>query len=576
MKDEVHAFQLRLMGAFRLLAPDGRRIRITSRKGMALIAMLATADDGERTREWLRHRLWGSRGEKQAQGSLRTTLSTLRDVLEEHSLPLLVSSEDRVWLQLSNIDVDVRRRGAGARPEGLAPREFLEGFYIAGEEGFDEWLRDQRQALAAAPGDPAPLPPGAPLPAHIIDVSQPAPGFAGQPALAVLPFLNQTGDPENGYLADGLSEDLIDRVSRLRWLPVIARGSSFMFRGEAVDHAAVGRQLGAKYLFEGRLRRAGSGLSLAVELTEAATRRVLWSDRLEERQVLTAEGRADVVTRLVGALDTRIDAAEQLHARTEPDQDLTVSRLIWKGRWHIDRLTREDAECARELFARALELEPESAEALIQSAWALGRSIWAERRTEQHIHELRDLAWRAIRVAPNDSRGHWLAGVAEMWLRRPERAKALLKHAIELNPSLAEAHSVLGDTYCWNGEPELAQQSLRFALRLSPTDHMIFAILSNMATAFWMQDRWAEAVEVAEQSIVRRPGFWFSHTIKVAALMDQGDTARAVQAYRDLLAARPRFDPAVVDWVAFIDRNWNARLKARLEEAAALARAADE
>jgi TolB-like protein/cytochrome c-type biogenesis protein CcmH/NrfG len=538
---------------------------------MALIAMLATADDGERTREWLRGRLWGSRGDKQAQGSLRTTLTTLRDVLEDASLALLASDEDRVWLQLDNIQVDARAPLTSADASGFARREFLEGFYIAGEEGFDDWLRDQRDALASAPVAAAPLQPARPLPAHIVDVSQPAPGFAGQPALAVLPFLNQTGDPENSYLAEGLSEDLIDRVSRLRWLPVIARGSSFMFRGEAVDHAAVGQQLGAKYLFEGRMRRVGQGLSLAVELTEAATRRVLWSDRLEERQILTREGRDDVVIQLVGALDTRIDAAEQLRARIEPDADLTVSRLIWKGRWHIDRLTKEDAERARVLFARALELEPESAEALIQSAWALGRSIWAERRNEDHIAELRHLAWRAIRVAPEDSRGHWLAGVAEMWLRRPERAKALLKRAIGLNPSLAEAHSVLGDTYCWSGEPGLALDSLRFALRLSPTDHMIFAILSNMATAYWMLGKWAEAVDAADQSIMRRPGFWFSHTVKIAALMDQGDTTASARAYRDLLVAKPGFDPVAVDWVAFMDRNWNARLRRSLAQAALLA-----
>jgi Predicted integral membrane protein len=569
MKRTGPAFTLKLMGSFRLSGAGGERIEIASRKGMALIAMLATSADGERARAWLQDRLWGSRQPKQAQDSLRRELHELRDLLNCGPAPLLGADRRRVWLDLDNLAVDVR--GDIPMPPAGA-HEFLEGLDIPGEDGFEDWLREERRIRAEWPAS-APTP--EPLPSRVVDVSQPAPGFKGQPALAVLPFANLTGDPGNDYLAEALGEDLIDRLSRLRWLPVIARTSSFATAATPLDHAAIGQRLGAKYLFEGRLRRAGDGYGLAVELSEAATRRVLWSDRIEAPQIFTPKVQAEIVAQLVGALDTRIDAAEQLRARTEPPRDAQVSDLIWKGRWHINRLTREDAEQARAAFARALEREPGSAEALIQSAWALGRSIWAERRSEAQVQEMRELAQRAIRADPDDSRGHWLAGVAEMWLRRPERAKTLLRRAIELNPSLAEAHSALGDTYLWNGEPELALQSLRASLRLNPTDLMVFTMLSAMATAYWMQGRFADAVDLAEQSVVRRPGYWYGHAVKIAALMDDGARAAGAQAWRDLMAAKPGFRLEALDWVPFIDCAWNARMKKLLEEAAALAAAPD-
>ncbi len=563
MKSAPPAFALKLLGAFRLTGVDGERIE-PSTKGMALIAMLAMADDGERPRRWLRDRLWGSRGEEQAQGSLRQELRALNRQLNGCGVKLLDYQRDvrNVRLALEHIQVDARdlAHETGGRP-GFARREFLEGFDIPGEEGFEDWLRQQRDALetpADAPGS---------LPRHVVDLNLPMPGFAGQPALAVLPFVNLTGDPGADYLAQGLSEDLIDLLARLRWLPVIARSSSFAAGAEPVDHQAVGAQLGAKYLFEGRLRGAEGSYSLGVELTEAASRRVLWSRRLGLPSLSAPDMQTQLVTGLVGALDTRIDTAEQAAPHARMPHDLTVHDLIWRGRWHINRLTREDALRAAELFDQALALAPQSAEALIQAAWALGRSIWAERRDEAQVRRMRGLAQQAIQADPEDGRGHWLAGVAEMWLRNPDRAKALLRRAITLNPSLAEAHSALGDTYAWNGEAELALQSLRTALQLSPTDLMVFTMLSTMATAYWMQQSWAEAVDLAEQSIIRRPGYWYGHVIKITALVDLGDAAGAQRAWRDLKAAKRRFDLDAVDWVPFVEPSWNARIKERLAQA---------
>ena len=186
---------LGLLGPFRLLRPEGERIEIPSKKGVAGGAMLAMARDGERTRGWLQDKLWGKRQHAEGRGSLRRELSNLRKLLNRNA-ELLICTRDRVRLHLDLIEVDAR-----LEPEQSLAGEFLEGLDIAGEDGFEEWLREQRNALARAAreaipfaGAPAAAPP---LPAHIVDTSRPPIGFEGSAALAVMPFLNMTGDAQN-------------------------------------------------------------------------------------------------------------------------------------------------------------------------------------------------------------------------------------------------------------------------------------------------------------------------------------------------------------------------------------------
>ena len=546
-------FSLKLVGAFRLLTPAGARVDISSRKGAALIAMLAMADDGERTRGWLQDQLWGARDPDQAQNSLRRELSNLRKALNAEA-PLLVTDHDRVRLDLDRVAVDARAPASPGRR-----REFLEGLDIPGADGFEEWLREQRSILrdqvrtfseSEAEGEPP-----ARVRTPVVDVSQPAPGFDGRPALAVLPFANLTGDSDTDYLAEGISEELIDRLSRLRWLPVIARSSSFSL-GPDVDHRAVYRELGAKYLLEGRVRRAGEGFRLSASLTDAESGFVLWSPHLDLPAGCPPEALEPLVADLVAVLDTRIDNAEQVRAIAKPQAHLSDNELIWRGRWHLNRFTRADAEIARHLFAEALAKNPKSPEALIQATFSLAWSIWAERGADAEIVEMRKLAQRAIVADCDDGRAHMLAGIGEMWLRRPARAKTLLQRAISLNPSLAMAHAQLGGCHNLMGNPEAAFDSLKAAVRLSPNDMHLFYVLGELATAYCMLSRWADAVEHADQAILRRPAYWYSHMIKITALARGGDLAAANLAFDELLSVKPRFDPSYIDWLPFVERRW--------------------
>ena len=544
-------FALEVLGPFRLLAPDGVRINVKSKKAQALIAMLAVSGGGERTRSWLQGQLWGSRGQDQAQASLRSEISSLRRLFDASDRPLIDSDHARVWIDLTQISVDARDMQGQTGHAG----EFLEGLDIAGEEGFEEWLRDERARLEsqreAASSSPASK--GAASSAATAE-------FSVRPAIAVLPFVNQTGDAAQDFRAEGLSEDLIDRLSRLRWLPVIARSSSFTVREPNPDPKSVGAALGARYLLEGRLRSEQGAVVLAASLADTQTGEVVWSNRLALADD-SPTALEDLLTGMTSTLGAKIDQQEQSLTLRKPQSDLNVRELIWRGRWHMNRFTREDSEQAMACFDEALDREPNSPEALIQRTWALLWAAWARRATDEETRTIRRLAQAAIIADYDDARGHMLAGIAETWLRQPMRAEALLRQAIELNPSLVQAHAQLGDVLLLRGEPEAGIKSLRLAIRLSPNDQHLFFFHGELAVACLMQGNYEVALGHAEASINRRAAYWFAHVMRINALvrLDRVDEARA--AYAELHMSKSGFEAEYIDWIPFMESRWNDFLK---------------
>lgn len=560
------------MGAFRLLGTDGRRLEVASKKAIGLIALLATGRDGERTRQFLQDKLWGSREATQAQTSLRRELSNLRKLLASEDEPLLLTEGARVRLNLARIAFDIPVPGAAnenERPEPRGVTEFLEGLDLPGEEGFEDWLREQRtliQAQAAAweaggVGESAPA-----LPLRYIDLSQPAPGFEGRPAVAVLKFQNQTGDEALDIPAEGISEDLIDQLSRLRWLPVIARSSSFGPDPAAMDAKSVGLGLGARYLVEGRLRAEPPGFVLAVSTIDAENGQVIWSERFRLPESLSNESLAPVLGGLTAVLDARIDHAEQSRAVARPATSRDVNTLIWRGRWHRNRMTRRDSQIARDLFEEALRLEPDNPEVLVQTAWAMGWNIWAERISPEQMGAWSRLARRAMQADPDDGRTHAVLGAAEMFQRNNAPAIQLFRRAIELNPSLPQAHAFLGSALNLAGRPAEALPSLTTSLRLSPSDPFAFHTLGELATAHCMTGKWEEAVDLAEQSLIRRPGYWLAHLVKVNALV-RGGSPGAAAAAREMMEQCRGFSEDDIDWLPYVDPSWNAYFKEGLRQA---------
>ncbi len=575
MSSSVACFKLNLLGPFHFATAAGERIEITSRKGMALIAMLAMSKGGERSRVWLQDRLWRERRSSAAAAtSLRQELANLRKALNRHSGELLICERERIRLALDLIDVDA----LDAARDCDTDREFLEGFDLAKQPAFQDWLNDRRSQRR--PRDdvlPQPDPPAhfssataavttwsrrpsaisaaAPLPSHIVDISKPPLGFEGDQAIAVLPFRNMTGDEANDYFAEGVSEDLIVGLSRLRWLPVISRNSSFSF-ADNVDRKVIGQRLGAKYLLEGGLLRAHDTYAVSASLSLASTGVAMWAKRFSLQWPSTQDGIEQFVTELVAHLESQIEHAEQTQTRRKRQDGLDAHDLIWRGRWHLNRLTRTDAEMAEKLFAEALAHDPDSVEALIQTVIALGWSIWAGRQPHDQILRMRKLAQQAIYADPEDGRGFMLCGIAEMWLRNPLGANNLLRQAIALNPSLSLAHAQLGGSYNLAGDPEQAIKHLGAALRLSSNDPQSFYTLGELAMAYTLLGQWVRAIDHAGIALSRRPAYWYVRVIRINALARSGNIAGARVAFEELMEVKPNFSRHYIEWLPFIDRSW--------------------
>ncbi len=546
-----------LLGSFRLNGPDGGRIAVTSKRGQALIAMLALSGGGERTRTWLQDRLWGTRSPEQGMASLRRELSNLKALVNLDTVAVLGADSQRAWLDLAQVKVDVREVAAA---QLVFEGELLEGLDLTEAEEFEEWLRAERAQIAMRISDAKPA--STPVATAPTEPAGPSNAeFARLPALAVLPFANQTGDPVFDHVAEGMSEDLIDRMASLRWLPVIARSSSMAaaISGEGTRETAV--RLGARYAAEGRLRRSQAQLTLAISLIDAQEGTQLWSSRSELPLDAAHDLVAELITGLVTALGGRIEQQEQVLALKQQRGAAAFQDLIWRGKWHLNRLTRADAAMARQCFAQAAELDPNSAEAIIQLAWVQLWDLWVGRGDDDRIRAARKLAQRAIIADGEDARGYMLSGIAELWLRQPLRAEALLARAVQLNPSLVMARVQLGVAHYLRGDPQLALEHLQLALRLSPNDQYLFFTHGELAQSWLMLEDFAAALDHAERALLHRSGYWMPYVIQVNALVGLGELSKAKTALAELLRMRPDFTPEFCDWTPFLDPRWNHALK---------------
>ena len=550
-------YRLYLLGSFRLFGPDGARVAVTSKRGQALIAMLALAGGGERARAWLQDRLWGMRSPEQGMASLRRELSNLKTIVNHAGTALLGADSQRAWLDLTQVSVDVREL---ASAELAQQSELLEGLDLAGAEEFEEWLRTERAHIAGRI-EAASQQASAPTAAQAVQSSPSNAEFARLPAVAVLPFVNQTGDAALDHVAEGMSEDLIDRLAALRWLPVIARSSSLspLAGGESARAAAL--RLGAHYAVEGRLRQSGTMLTLVITLIDADDGTQLWSSRSELPADAAYDLVAALIAGLVAALGGRIEQQEQAIALRQQRGDLAFHDLIWRGKWHLNRLTREDAAAARACFTKAAELEPNSAEAVIQLAWVQLWDLWVGRGTDDDTRAARKLAQRAVIADGEDARGYMLSGIAEMWLRQPLRAEALLERAVQLNPSLVMARVQLGVAHYLRGDPGLALEHLQLAVRLSPNDQYLFFTNGEIAQSYLMLEDYAKALDHSQRALLHRSGYWMPYVIQINALVWLGRVDEAQTVLAELRQMRPDFTADFCDWAPFLDPRWNHSLK---------------
>lgn len=583
MSVQASLYNLELLGPLRLFAPGGTRITLTSKKGAALLAMLAMAPGGERGRNWLQDRLWGSREDRQAQSSLRREVANLRVCLDGVGGPPIHSDRDRIRLDLSRFALNSRAAESVRSVNGVefVSGEFLEGIDIAGEDVFEDWLRDQRsvQSDRAAQGDRAVGDKTLPdktaadrvlehrvLADDKVQVRSaddgPANGMRSRrptglirPIVQILPVANLTGDDNLGFVAEGVGDDLIDRLARVRWLHVAPGGT---------DRSNVAE---SNYHITGRLRRTGKVLNLGLTLSDTKLPHVIWSYRCDLADTKSFEGVDALLQAIVAALDERIDRAHQIKIMSSRIGDQAVNGLIWRGRWHLQRLTTADDEAARLLFADAVKIDPDCSEALIQLATAMVGSGNAT-PGDMAAHAIQIIARRAIDADADDARGYLLAGMAASWLGEGNQAKALLTKAISMNPSLPEAHLQLGRVHYLSGEPQLAIDAIRLAICLKSDGELVHHASRELAMSYYMLGDWKQAVENADLAISHHPSLWFTHVIRTAALVRKGRFQDAHQGWSAFTDANQSFGRKDIDGIAFVDKGWNASLNDAVGEAA--------
>jgi adenylate cyclase len=369
------------------------------------------------------------------------------------------------------------------------------------------------------------------------------PGFGGRPAIAVLPFDNLSGDPEQEYFADGIAEDLITRLSTFRWFPVIARNSSFAYKGKSPDVKEVSRELGVRYVVEGSVRKAGDRVRISAQLIDATTGGHVWAERYD-RELEDIFAVQDEITEVVaGSVAPELRRFERDRAARKEPQNLDAWDRVQRGFWHFNRLTREDNTKARSLFESAADLDPHLSTAFTGLAWTLVFDIiytWTDSPTEAP-GELLDAAQRSVALDEKDSEGQVTLGAAYAFTGQQDKAIAALELAVQLNPSSAFAHTNLGLILARGGRPDDAIASHEKAIRLSPQDPMMWMFFFGMAMAHFVAGRYEEAVNWAQRSVQRRADFAVPYRFLAASYAHLGRLDEARTALEESLRLTPEF-----------------------------------
>ena len=372
------------------------------------------------------------------------------------------------------------------------------------------------------------------------------PGFAGRHALAVLPFTNLSDDPAQEYFADGLAEDLITRLSALRLFPVIARNSSFVYKGGAVDVKAVSRELGVHYVVEGSVRKAGDRVRVSVQLIDATTGLHVWAERYD-RELSDVFALQDEITEtIVASLGPALSRAEIRRVRHRPPEKLDAWDCAQRGLWHLFQYTKADIVEAQSWLNRAIELDPGSSRAFSLLAFSHLFGIiyrWSESPAQCRADALR-AAEQAVALDEEDPAALTALGFVCSMTGQLERAIAVLERAIRLNPSSALAHWALGAALAPFGCPDCAIPLIEKAIRLSPHDPWMHEFLFNIAAAHFLAERYEQAVAHAKRSLQAKPDQPGACRVLAASYGHLGQTEEARAALDALLQLRPDFSAA--------------------------------
>lgn len=373
-----------------------------------------------------------------------------------------------------------------------------------------------------------------------------------KPCVAVLPFANLSGDPEQEYFADGITEDLIAALGRCRWLLVIARNSTFVYKGKPTDIRRTSEELGARYILEGSVRKSGNRIRVTAELVDGRDGTRLWGERYE-RDIGDVFALQDEITAVIaGTIEPELEAIERSALSDRATVDLNAWDCYQRGLWHLYRFTTAELEKAKSFFERAIALDPHFSQAYARLAYVQIQFGWygPGKERAQRVAEAAALARQAVEIDRRDPSARLSLGRALMLSGEMEDGILELRAAVALDPSFAQAHFALGQALTGVDRHDEALREIDMAIQLSPRDPHMWTFLHVRAIAHYIAND-MELAEVDERAALRQPNTTFyPYTMLVAILGRAGKTMEAQAAVTELLRLRPGFDcrEAISEW----------------------------
>jgi len=360
-----------------------------------------------------------------------------------------------------------------------------------------------------------------------------------KPSIAVLPFANMSSDPEQEYFADGMVEEIITALSRIRWLFVIARNSSFTYKGHAVDVKQVGRELGVRYVLEGSVRRSGSRLRITAQLVDAATGNHVWAERYDRDLVDIFAVQDEITEHVVAAIEPELYAAEYLRNRRKPPQSLDAWECIIRALAYVGQSTRAGGEEAEALCRRAIAIAPDYGQAHSLLAWVILRRTRLS-QVDAVLPEASAEARTALHLDERDPWAHIVQGVVLFFMRRHEEAERAFRRALECNPNSALAYAALGYALAAQGKYEEAIGSAERALRLSPGNSLAEAQATHVIVfARFGTGEYAASETTAREMLQRYSEYLPAYYVLIAASAIQGKLHAAAMVLADVLRLQP-------------------------------------
>jgi adenylate cyclase len=373
---------------------------------------------------------------------------------------------------------------------------------------------------------------------------------ADRPSIAVLPFANMSGDAEQEYFADGISEDIITGLSKLRWFFVIARNSSFTYKGKAVDVKRAARELGVRYVLEGSVRKGGNRVRITAQLIDASTGNHIWADRYDGDLTDIFALQDEITKKVVAAIEPKLLEAEGLRSQTRMAEDLGAWEMVTHANFLFWRLTKPERDAAVAMLESAIERYPDYAPAHSMLAFMMlisGYVGWSAMGGESQVKHATALATRAAELDDSDPWAHLALGYAAFARRQTNMAAAEFQRALDLNPNFAAAHGYLGWALSFDGRLDQAIAHLEVAIRMSPHDPQNAIFNTGLAIAHYLAGRYSKAVEYSRSTLQQRSAFTAGYRIHVASLAQNGQIDEAREALARLKQVHPDLSIAWIE-----------------------------